>query len=278
MKAPKALQRELVTPEGIDLELVLADRGERLSAFLLDIVFILLALTGLTLGTFLLALVFSFRSAEVMGVIWILGFFALRNFYFMAFELTPRAATPGKRIVGIRVASRDGSPLTANAIFARNAMRELEIFLPLFFMIGKASDIDAWIGIVGLIWCGIFLFFPLFNRDRLRVGDLVGGTWVVVAPQRVLSPDLAAPEARLVFSEAALDAYGIKELNILEDVLRRQDAETMRAVAERIRRKIGFDIPVPEAEFLSAYYIALRGRLETRLLFGKRRRDKYEKI
>jgi uncharacterized RDD family membrane protein YckC len=278
MKAPKALQRELVTPEGIDLELVLADGGERLSAFLLDIVFILLALTGLTLGTFLLALLFSFRSAEMMGVIWILGFFALRNFYFMAFELTPRAATPGKRIVGIRVASRDGSPLTANAIFARNAMRELEIFLPLFFMIGKASDIDAWIGIVGLIWCGIFLFFPLFNRDRLRVGDLVGGTCVVVAPQRVLSPDLAAPEARLVFSEAALDAYGIKELNILEDVLRRKDAETMRAVAERIRRKIGFDIPVPEAEFLSAYYIALRGRLETRLLFGKRRRDKYEKV
>lgn len=278
MKAPKALQRELVTPEGIDLELVLADGGERLSAFLLDIVFILLALTGLTLGTFLLALVFSFRSAEVMGVIWILGFFALRNFYFMAFELTPRAATPGKRIVGIRVASRDGSPLTANAIFARNAMRELEIFLPLFFMVAKASDIDAWIGIVGLIWCGTFLFFPLFNRDRLRVGDLVGGTWVVVAPQRVLSPDLVAPEARLVFSEAALDAYGIKELNILEDVLRRKDAETMRAVAERIRRKIGFDIPVPEAEFLSAYYIALRGRLETRLLFGKRRRDKYEKV
>jgi len=278
MKAPKSLRRELITPEGIDLQLVLADGGERLSAFLLDVVFILLALTALTLGVVLLAFLFSFRSAELMGVIWILGFFALRNFYFIAFELTPRAATPGKRIVGIRVATRDGSPLTPNAIFARNAMRELEIFLPLLFMVAKASDIDAWIGIVGIVWCSVFLLFPLFNRDRLRVGDLVGGTWVVVAPKRVLSPDLAAPDTRLVFSEAALDAYGIKELNILEDVLRRKDAATMQAVAERIRKKIGFDLPVAEAEFLSAYYIALRGRLETRLLFGKRRRDKYEKV
>lgn len=277
MNEPKSLVRELITPEGIDLRLVLADGGERLSAFLLDIVFILLALVGLTLVTGGLALLFSFRSAEVMGVIWILGFFALRNFYFIAFELTPRAATPGKRIVGIRVATRDGSPLTPNAIFARNAMRELEIFLPLLFMIAKADGIDAWTGIVGMIWCAVFVFFPLFNRDRLRIGDLVGGTWVVVAPKRVLSPELGAPAARPVFSEAALDAYGIKELNILEDVLRRQDAETMRAVAMRIRKKTGFDIPMPEAEFLSAYYIALRGRLETRLLFGRRRRDKYEK-
>jgi uncharacterized RDD family membrane protein YckC len=278
MRAPKSLVRELITPEGIDLQLVLADGGERLSAFLLDVVFIVLALVGLTLGVVGLAFLFSFRSVEFLGVIWILGFFLLRNFYFIAFELTPRAATPGKRITGTRVATRDGSPLTANAIFARNAMRELEIFLPMLFMVGRASAIDAWTGIVGMVWCAVFVFFPLFNRDRLRVGDLVAGTWVVVAPRRVLSPDLAAPDSKLVFSEAALDAYGIKELNILEDVLRRGDLETMEAVAQRIRKKIGFDIPMREAEFLFAYYIALRGRLESRLLFGKRRRDKYEKV
>ena len=33
--------RELVTPEGVDLRLTLADGGERVSAFLLDVVFIL---------------------------------------------------------------------------------------------------------------------------------------------------------------------------------------------------------------------------------------------
>jgi len=275
---PDKMVRELVTPEGVDLRLTLADGGERLSAFLLDIVFMVIALVALTLGLIGMALLFGFRSAEYLGIIWILGFFLLRNFWFIGFELTARAATPGKRIVGLRVATRNGSPLTANAIVARNAMRELEIFVPFFFLVTNARGVDAWISIVGLVWCGIFLFFPLFNRDRLRVGDLVGGTWVVVAPKRVLDADLGAGDSRLVFSEAALDAYGIKELNILENVLRRRDPATMEAVATRIRKKIGDTSHVPDGEFLSAYYIALRGRLETRLLFGRRRRDKYEPV
>jgi uncharacterized RDD family membrane protein YckC len=270
--------RELITPEGVDLRLMLADGGERVSAFLLDVVFIVGALVVLTLAMIGMALLFGFNRAEYLGIIWILGFFLLRNFWFIGFELMPRAATPGKRIVGLRVATRDGSPLTANAIFARNAMRELEMFLPLAFLLSNARGVDAWISIVGLIWCGIFLFFPLFNRDRLRVGDLIGGTWVVVAPKRMLDADLSAGDSRLVFSEAALDAYGIKELNILENVLRRRDLATMEAVATRIRKKIGYEARVPDGEFLSAYYIALRGRLETRLLFGRRRRDKYEPV
>jgi hypothetical protein len=130
-----------------------------------------------------------------------------------------------------------------------------------------------------LIWCGVFLAIPLLNRDRLRVGDLVGGTWVVMAPRRVLDTDLSANSAApTVFSTAALDAYGIKELNILEDVLRRKDPDTMSAVAARIRKKIGFEIPMPDEKFLADYYVGLRGRLESRLLFGTRRRDKHEKV
>jgi uncharacterized RDD family membrane protein YckC len=238
--------RELITPEGVDLRLVLADGGERISAFLLDVVFIMGVLVVLTLILAALAFLFGFRALEYLGIIWVLGFFLLRNFWFIGFELTARAATPGKRIVGLRVATRDGSPLTANAIFARNAMRELEIFLPLVFLLANGRGVDAWISIVGLIWCGIFLFFPLFNRDRLRVGDLVGGTWVVVAPRRMLDTELNAGERRLVFSEAALDAYGIKELNILENVLRRRDPATMEAVAARIRKKIGYQLNVPD--------------------------------
>jgi uncharacterized RDD family membrane protein YckC len=270
--------RELITPEGVDLRLMLADGGERVSAFVLDVIFILGMLVAMTLAIIAMSFLFGFGSAQYLGITWILGFFLLRNFWFIGFELTPRAATPGKRIVGLRVATRDGSPLTANAIFARNAMRELEIFLPLSFLLANARGVDAWISIIGLVWCGVFLFFPLFNRDRLRVGDLVGGTWVVLAPQRVLDADLSAGDSRLVFSEAALDAYGIKELNILENVLRRRDPATMEAVATRIRKKIGYQLNVPDSEFLSAYYIGLRGRLESRLLFGRRRRDKHEPV
>jgi len=271
-------QRELTTPEGVDLRLVLADAGERATAFLIDMAImagVLIAMTLIAIGAGIAA---RFKAAEIVGTIWLLAWFFLRNFYFMAFELSPRAATWGKRSQGLRVVARNGGPLTAEAIFVRNAMREIEIFLPLSFVFGAGGGVDGWIAIAGLVWSGIFLFFPLFNRDRLRVGDLVAGTWVVRAPKRVLDVDLvAAPtDVELAFTTAQLDAYGIKELSVLEDVLRRADPDTMKAVSTRIRNKIGFTGNVTDSNFLRAYYKGLRGRLEGRLLFGRRRKDKYD--
>jgi uncharacterized RDD family membrane protein YckC len=268
--------RELVTPEGVDLRVVLADAGERASGFLLDVVFIVVALVVMTVLAVLLGIATGWVLGEFIGVLWVLGFFFLRVFYFTFFEMTPRAATPGKRIVGLRVAKRDGGSLTADAIFVRNAMRELEIFLPLTFFATQVQAVDAWISICAIIWCGIFALFPLFNRDRLRIGDIVAGTWVVHVPKRVLAPDLAAQPSSIAFSRQALDAYGIRELSVLEDVLRRRDKPTMEAVASRIRAKIGVQDSLPDAEFLQAYYTALRGRLEQRLLFGRRKRDKFD--
>jgi hypothetical protein len=143
--------------------------------------------------------------------------------------------------------------------------------------------VDAWIALLGVVWSGIFALFPLFNRDRLRVGDLVAGTWVVRRPQRRMVADLT--DARPVqgqsirFTPAQLDAYGAKELQVLENVLRQNNKAVLAAVAERIRGKI--DWPRREGEtdwaFLDAYYAALRGHLEARLLLGKRRRDKHDK-
>src|SRR5581483_6291532 len=272
--------RELVTPEGVDLRIVLADAGARISAFLLDVLFIVLSLTALTLLLIAIALASVFVAAEYLAILWLLGFFFLRVFYFTAFEMAPRAATWGKRIVGIRVASRDGGALSADAIFARNAMRELELFLPLSFLVAQKETVDAWIYLLATLWCGVFVLFPLFNRDRLRVGDIVAGTWVVRAPKRILGRDLLDRPVgpALAFTREQLDAYGIRELSVLEDVLRHSHAQTMRAVAERIRGKIGMTSGrEPDAEFLQAYYRALRGRLESRLLFGKRKADKFDR-
>jgi uncharacterized RDD family membrane protein YckC len=289
--AESRFERELVTPEGVDLRLRLADASERAAAFLLDaaiIIGILIALTVVAIGA-LIGAGAKGAGAEVIVVIWLLGFFLLRNAYFILFELTPKAATPGKRALGLRVAARNGGRLTADAIFARNAMRELEVFLPLTFLISRANQVDAWLNLLGIIWCSIFVFFPLFNRDRLRVGDLVAGTWVVKAPRRALMADVAetafasktafAAQGDFDFSQAQIDAYGAKELQVLEDVLRRTDVRTVAAVAQRIRGKIGWTRGPIESDyaFLDAYYLALRARLESRLLFGRRRRDKYDK-
>jgi uncharacterized RDD family membrane protein YckC len=276
--------REFVTPEGVDLRLKMASYAERCGAFLLDVLIILGVLIGLTL---IVALV-NWRTnwdpqGDVPTVLWLLGAFALRNFYFIGFELRPGAATPGKRAVGLRVAARDGGRLTANAVFARNAMRELEVFLPASFLFARGMGVDAGLIALGGVWSGIFVLFPLFNRDRLRLGDLAAGTMVVKAPRRVLRPDLAqagpAMVGGLAFTEAQLDAYGVKELHVLEDVLRRSQRGAIAEVAERIRRKIGWETPleVSDRAFLSAYYAGLRARLETRMLFGHRRADKFDR-
>jgi uncharacterized RDD family membrane protein YckC len=275
---PEGRVRELVTPEGIDLRLVLGDAGERAAAFLLDTAIILGVQIGLTLIILLLFAAIGVAAGELLGAFWILGLFLLRNFYFIAFELTPRGATPGKRALGLRVAMRDGGPLTAEAVFSRNAMREIELFLPWTILLSTGFGDGGWSNLAALIWCGVFAFFPLFNKDRLRVGDLVGGTWVVRAPKRVLDADLAGEgEPAIVFTTEALEAYGVKELNVLEDVIRKKDPEVIRAVAQRIRAKIGVPARELDMEFLQAYYAALRRHLEQRLLFGKRRRDKFDK-
>ena len=276
--------RELVTPEGVDLRLRIGTYIERATAFVLDL---LIMLAGLIVASLLLALIewrvhWSFTGDAAM-ILWLLGAFLLRNFYFVGFELGSRAATPGKRALGLRVAARDGGRLTANAVFARNALRELEIFLPFSFLFARGLGVDAGLIALGAIWGGVFLLFPLFNAERLRLGDLAAGTMVVKAPRRVLRPDLAGPAVGAAigptFTEAQLDAYGIKELHALESVLRGGDRRTVAQVAERIRRKIAWDGPLDLSDktFLNAYYAALRARLETRLLFGRRKADKFDR-
>jgi hypothetical protein len=149
--------------------------------------------------------------------------------------------------------------------------------------VSSGDQVGAWVNLAGLLWCAVFVLFPLFNRDRLRVGDLVAGTWVVKAPTRKLAPDLVETSrpsvGRFKFTMAQLDAYGVKELHVLEDVLRRYEIKTIALVAARIRLKIGWQAAPDESDgdFLAAYYAALRGRLESRLLLGKRRKDKHDK-
>jgi hypothetical protein len=131
--------------------------------------------------------------------------------------------------------------------------------------------------IFALSWSGIFLFFPLFNRDRLRIGDMIAGTWVVCSGVTKLGADLVAPveRQRMVFPDAALDLYGVYELQTLEDVLRGGREDAIATVAWSIRNKAGLPDDGRDYEFLSDYYAALCARLERGLMVGRRRENKY---
>ena len=281
--ATEALTRSLVTPEGLELRLTLASAVDRIVAFLIDGAIMIAVLVAASLAAIAVLVGGRGGGGPILMLVWLLGAFLLRNGYFMAFELSGRAATPGKRALGLRVIARDGGPLVAEAVLARNAMRELEVFLPLTLLGAAAAagdPVDSAVAVLGLLWSAAFLLFPLVNRDRLRVGDLIAGTWVVRAPRTPLLADLAVTAdaaTPLVFNAAQTGAYGVKELEILEGVLRRGDPVAVAAVAKRIRARIDFPAGgESDRQFLNAFYAALRGRLEQRLLFGHRRRDKFD--
>lgn len=277
-------RRHLVTPEGVDLSLSLADIGQRAGAFLLDWVIIIVSIFVL----FLICSALAGGLGEQVGnelalIIFLLGLFLARNFYFVLMEMGPRAATFGKRAVGIRVVAKSGDRLTADRVIARNLTREIEAYLPLTFILANVGEGSGWLGLAGLVWTLIFLFFPTFNRDRLRIGDLLAGTWVINAPKRKLTVELAAPaaaaeeEPAFRFTDEQLDTYGVYELQVLEQVLRDGQPEAMANVAATIRYKIGATLLGDDREFLVAYYQAARARMERGLLFGKRRENKFDR-
>jgi len=300
--------RVILTAEGLRLPLTLASRGSRVAALLIDLALVVLAIFGTAMLVGLLTHGIGGARPKVtnpaardlletLDVLWIIALFVLPNLWFVWFELGARGATPGKRVLGIRIAARpgrDGSAarLTAEAVIARNLLRTIELFMPVVF-IGSALSVGADTTLAGwaaLVWFGIFALFPFFNRDALRGGDVIAGTWVVEVPRRKLATAMSLGQgaqgistvtgAHYRFSEADLAVYGEYELQVLERLLRDSSHASPRAledVAQAICAKIGWSSGTgDERAFLEAYYTQLRARLETGMRLGRRKADKHD--
>ena len=292
----------LTTPEEVTLHFGVASLGSRVIALSLDLVVLFALLVAVMMPVTMLA---SIDEGVATALAYFVHF-VLRNFYFIASELRWQGRTVGKRAARLRVIARDGGPLTAGMIFARNLTRDVEIFLPIQLLLT-----DTWLAgldsltsrLLTTLWLLLVVLLPMFNRHRARLGDLVAGTLVVGAPETVLLEDLATESAEspdvagYQFTQAQLDVYGIRELQVLEDVLRRspgeRDARLLRVIARKVKHKIGWAAegtaaegtaaegtaaegtdPEDDERFLRAFYAAQRGRLEAEMLFGRRREGK----
>ena len=293
MKVDAPVIRMLRPPEGVPLPFEIGSASDRIAAFAVDTLLVHGA-AGVVLVAAVLALGPALRGhALSLGV---LASFFIRNFYFAFFEIRWGGQTPAKRAFGLRVVARDGGALTAEAVFTRNLTRDLEVFLPVTALAMPEAlipGLPGWAALVATTWMFVFASLPLLNRDRLRLGDLVGGTLVVRMPKTKLLWDLSEsdagapatggeePRAAFEFTTEQLDHYGIKELQVLESLLRNapgfRSASVLGEVASRVRKKIGFPEPGPDAdprEFLMAFYKAQRARLEHKMLFGVRQEAK----
>ncbi|MGB7407105.1 MAG: RDD family protein [Pontixanthobacter sp.] len=288
-------KRELVTPEGVALPLTIASRGSRAGAIIIDLMILGTASIALTIA--LLFIAFGTLSGpndgelagatEFLFILWSLTWFIAWSGYFMFFEMGPRGATLGKRLVGIRVAARDGGRLTPEAVIARNLLRDIELFLPLVLIAGAPDGQGGAAGWAALGWFVIFLLFPFFNKDAMRAGDLVAGTWVLDAPKPELAANLSTggtaathvsdvTGTKYQFGDEELSIYGEYELQTLERILRDGRPDALKTVAETICAKIGWTPGTgDERAFLEAFYAQLRKRLESDMRFGKRKADKF---
>jgi uncharacterized RDD family membrane protein YckC len=149
------------TPEGILLELRPAGLSARCYAFVLDWLVRLVVV-------YVAGMVAALMGGVGMGF-WLILFFALEWFYPVAFELGRSGATPGKKVMGLKVVMDNGLPVTPAASFTRNLLRVAD-FLPLCY--------------------GFAIVSMLVRRDCKRLGDLAAATLVVHEPR-------AAPKVRL---------------------------------------------------------------------------------
>ncbi|NUM35087.1 MAG: RDD family protein [Candidatus Brocadiae bacterium] len=279
---------EIITPENISLQLELASVADRTAAFLLDVM-ILFLLSSLFLGFLFVTQLILFAPLLVTSVA-IIVLFILWNGYFIFFELKS-GRSPGKKSHRFKVIQEDGTALSVGSIYVRNLLREIEVWIPLrmVFIASMASSLSQIWFVVAFSWVFIGVLFPYFDKKNRRLGDIVAGTVVVVMPDFMLEKELAEESLSkekeeqqtdtISFTPEMLDIYGKKELEALEDILRKHKTmqydsqkKLILDVAKKIQKKIGYEKEVPSRQallFLEKFYQAQRKCLEQKLIHGK---------
>jgi uncharacterized RDD family membrane protein YckC len=287
------LHLDVVGPEGVPLRFPAATLAERAMAFGIDLMILFLSLAVVAIALVAAGAASGFATLVGLGLV---AAFVIQHGYFIFFEIHWQGTTPGKRLLKLKVVSRDGAGLRPDAVLARNLMRDVELFVPLATIAAPeqlVGDAPWWMLAPTSLWLAVMLFLPVIAKERTRVGDLVGGTIVVRIPEATLARDEAArtslvpgapPSDAITFTQPQLDHYGERELETLADLMRKHDqgaasTQDLKIVARTIAQKIGFGGPTPTDDpvrFLRAFYKQQRAFLEKKLLFGKRKTSKFD--
>ncbi len=231
------------TPEHIVFRHRVAGPARRAVAYGIDLVVCYGSVVAI--GIFLSVVVIgsAFGGQEALANVGI-GLFLLLLFcaqwvYFVAFE-TFTGRTPGKKLMGLRVVTTEGRPIGFTHAALRNLLRVAD-FLPTAYLLG-----------------GSFLFL---SRRFQRVGDLVGGTLVVVpdkptvATANVLWPPPHPTELAAVPQNIVLDA---DERAAIELFVRRRGAlgparehELALMIAPGLATRHGLPLTIDPSRFLA---------------------------
>lgn len=175
-------------------------------------------------------------AAAIIGLVLLL--FLIFYGYPILFETLWDGKTLGKRVLGIRVITTEGSPVS----FRHSAIR------------GLIFTIDFWIPATGGI---IALFSALLTKRSQRLGDLAAGTIVIRDPKARTSPVFFAPVPGVEAFGQTLDTSRLEAHHytlIREFLLRANDLQpdARRRVAATLAGPVGEVIHNPPPPWLDA--------------------------
>lgn len=189
---------KIQTLQNVEIEYTLANIGERILAWIVDILLIL----AIVIAFFLLINFEFMPSSELL----IFFFFIPIVMYDFLFEQFNDGQTPGKKLLKIKVIALDGTQGSLGKYFLRWLLRPIDV--------GISYGLAAVLTI-------------LINGKGQRLGDLVAGTSVVSLKQRTKSTDTVYIQQE--------DNYEVTYPTVIH--LNDQDVENIRHIArESIKR------------------------------------------
>jgi uncharacterized RDD family membrane protein YckC len=193
----------VATPEGIELQIVLAGAASRFIACVIDLV-LQLALIALAAIAAI-----GLLGGGVGTALFAMASFAALYLYNVLFEVLASGRTPGKRVTHLRVVRERGTPVDLPASAIRNLLRFIDI-LPTAYLVGLVSI--------------------LVTQRNQRLGDLAAGTLVIRdagwrnEPAAAAAAAAAPAQDRLDSSGWDVSAVGIEELVAVRRFLERRES------------------------------------------------------
>lgn len=231
---------EVQTTQNVTIDYETAGVGQRILAYLLDLIAIIVWVIG---WFWILGMVASFGinqafSGDIFAIFLVIIIFFPVIFYHLLFETLNNGQSPGKMVMKIRVVNVDGTAPTSSSFLIRWLFRLI--------------DFSMTEGFLAVIMVAV-------TKKSQRLGDLLAGTTVIDlklnSRNRELSiTDLDFHEDYKVTYIDVLDRLSDKDIqtisSIIEDQRMRDSDYFNQRLAERIKSITGYTYNGPDRVFL----------------------------
>ncbi len=222
------MQVHVRTTQNVFIHHPVASLGDRIVAFLIDLVILVVFLITM------LALYINLRMQITW--VWIVTVGAPLLLYHLIFEIFMNGQSPGKRLMNIKVVRLDGTPATVGDYILRW----------LFALV----EIQLFSGLIAVLCIAI-------GEKGQRLGDLVAGTTVVklVEQAKVTASEIFVPQEvgyTTVFPQVVQLTENDIELvhRALEVNLESGNPKPVMAITEKIKSLMGIQTDLPPVKFL----------------------------